>query len=238
MSNDPQAPFPGARPPEHPPGAAGQEPPPPPYAAPEPPTTGWSQQPSGSAPGGYPPPPPPSAYPAPPAPGAFSRAGQPADLMPRFLARLIDYILLMIVNVVLVAVVVIGAIMGDTAGFGGFGATNTAAGAVSSILAAILYVGYFAVMESSRGQTVGKMVMSIAVQGPDGGRPTFAEAVKRNAWAGLGILGIVPIIGGVIGGLLQLAAVIYIAVTINANITTRQGWHDQFAGGTRVVRTS
>jgi uncharacterized RDD family membrane protein YckC len=158
--------------------------------------------------------------------------------MPRFLARLIDYIILAIVNVVLVAVVVIGAIMGDTAGFGGFGATNTAAGAVSSILAAILYVGYFAVMESSRGQTVGKMVMSIAVQGPDGGRPTFAEAVKRNAWAGLGILGIVPVIGGVIGGLLQLAAVIYIAVTINGNITTRQGWHDQFAGGTRVVRTS
>jgi uncharacterized RDD family membrane protein YckC len=158
--------------------------------------------------------------------------------MPRFLAKLIDYVILLVVNVVLVAVVVIGAIMGDSSGFGGFGATNAAAGAVSSILAAIIYVGYFALMESSRGQTVGKMVVGLRVLGPDGDRPTLAEAVKRNAWAGLGVLGIVPIIGGLIGGLLQLAAVIYIAVTINNNITTRQGWHDQFAGGTRVVKTA
>jgi uncharacterized RDD family membrane protein YckC len=158
--------------------------------------------------------------------------------MPRFLAKLIDYVILLVVNVVLVAVVVIGAIMGDTSGFGGFGATNAAAGAVSSILAAIIYVGYFALMESSRGQTVGKMVVGLRVLGPDGDRPTLPEAVKRNAWAGLGVLGIVPIIGGLIGGLLQLAAVIYIAVTINNNITTRQGWHDQFAGGTRVVKTA
>ena len=34
----------------------------------------------------------------------------------------------------------------------------------------------------------------------------------------------------------QLAAAIYIAVTINSS-PTRTGWHDQFAGGTRVVRT-
>jgi uncharacterized RDD family membrane protein YckC len=233
VSNDPQGPYS-----ERQPGAAGQDPPPPPYAAPEPPTAGWGQQPSGPVPGGYPPPPPAGYSAAPPPSGGFSRAGQPADLMPRFLARLIDYVILMIVNVVIVAVVVIGAIMGDSSGFGGFGATNAAAGAVSSILAAIIYVGYFALMESSRGQTIGKMALGLRVEGPDGNRPTLAEAVKRNAWAGLGVLGIVPVIGGFVGGLLQLAAVIYIAVTINNNVGTRQGWHDQFAGGTRVVKTS
>jgi uncharacterized RDD family membrane protein YckC len=167
-----------------------------------------------------------------------SQVGQPADLLTRFLARLIDYVILMVVNVVLVTVIVVGAIMGDTAGFGGFGATNFAAGAVSSVVAAVIYVGYFAFMESSRGQTVGKMALKIRTQGPNGENPTMAEAVKRNAWAGLGILGVVPFIGGVVGGLLQLAAVIYIAITINNNVATRQGWHDEFAGGTRVVKTS
>jgi uncharacterized RDD family membrane protein YckC len=156
--------------------------------------------------------------------------------MPRFLARLIDGVILAVVNAVLVAAVVIGAIMGDSAGFGGFGAQDFASRAVSSVLAAVLYVGYFALMESSRGQTVGKMVLGLTVQGPDGRRPTIAEAVKRNAWAGLGVLGVVPVVGGFVGGMLQLAAVIYIAVTINANVATRQGWHDQFAGGTRVVK--
>jgi len=239
VSNDPQAPFPpGPSPENRPQNQPAQEPPAPPYAAPEPPAWTPDAAPGYPTAGGYPPPPPAGYSAAPPPSGSFSRAGQPADLLPRFLARLIDYVILAIVNVVLVAAVVIGAIMGDTSGFGGFGATNAAAGAVSSLLAAIIYVGYFALMESSRGQTVGKMALSLRVQGPDGNRPTLAEAVKRNAWAGLGVLGVVPVIGGFIGGLLQLAAVIYIAVTINNNVTTRQGWHDQFAGGTRVVRTS
>ena len=242
MSNDPQAPFPGAGSPQNGSDDAAQVPPRPPYAAPQhssPPAPPEDAVPSVSAPGGYPPPPTPDAYASAPwAGGPVSQAGQPADLMPRFLARLIDYVILAIVNVVIVAVVVIGAVMGDTAGFGGFGATNSAAGAVSAVLGAILYVGYFSLMESSRGQTVGKMAMGLRVQGPDGNRPTMGEAVKRNAWAGLGALGVVPVIGGLIGGLLQLAAVIYIAVTINTNVATRQGWHDQFAGGTRVVKNS
>jgi uncharacterized RDD family membrane protein YckC len=237
VSNDPEAPFSGAGSSEGAPDGAAHNPPPPPYAAPQysPPQDAMPQA---SAPGGYPPPAPGTYTGAPPAGGVLSQAGQPADLMPRFLARLIDYVILLVVNVVIVAVVVIGAIMGDTAGFGGFGATNFAAGAVSAVLGAILYVGYFSFMESSRGQTIGKMALGLTVQGPDGNRPTMAEAVKRNAWAGLGVLGIVPVIGGLIGGLLQLAAVIYIAVTINNNVATRQGWHDQFAGGTRVVKKS
>ncbi len=82
-------------------------------------------------------------------------------------------------------------------------------------------------MESSRGQTLGKMVMKLKTQGPDGENPPLETAIKRNLWIGLSI---VPIIGG----LAQLAAAIYIAVTINQSITNA-GWHDTFAGGTRVV---
>jgi uncharacterized RDD family membrane protein YckC len=109
--------------------------------------------------------------------------------------------------------------------FSGFGGTLF----LYSIITAAVSVGYFAFMESNMGQTVGKMAMSLRTEGPGGAKPTMAEAVKRNAWYALSI---VPFLGG----LLQLAAVIYIAVTIN-NSPSRIGAHDTFAGGTRVVKT-
>ncbi len=228
MSNDPQAPIPGG----HSPDAAPDQGTPQLGVPPAPPAPPAPAQPAG----GYPPPPPAGGYAPAPGVGPGSVAGQPADLLTRFLARLIDYVILFVVNMVLVTVLVVGALMGDSAGFGGLGSTNFAAGAVAAVIGAVIYVGYFAYLESSRGQTVGKMAMKIKVIGPNGGNPTMNEAVRRNAWAGLGVLGIVPIIGGIVGALLQLAAVIYIAVTINNNVATRQGWHDEFAGGTKVVK--
>lgn len=167
--------------------------------------------------------------------------GQPADLGPRFLARLIDYILLAVVNVVLVSFVVVGMIVGTSGGtftsFGMGSETTWAANAVSSVLSAAIALGYFALMESSRGQTVGKMVLKLETRGPAGGRPTMEQALKRNAFTAIGVLGIIPFLGFV-AGLLSLVAVIMIAVTISKNTTTRRGWHDDFAGGTTVVRTA
>ena len=175
-----------------------------------------------------PPPPMPSAAPVP------SGIGQPADLMNRFLARLIDYVLLFVVNLVLVVVIVVGALMGASAGAFGTGSTF-AAGAVTAVLQAAIYLGYFAFLESRNGQTIGKMALKLQTQGPDGGAPPLEQAVKRNAWVALGILGLVPVVGGLIGAIGQLVAMIMIAVTIN-NSPTRQGWHDTFADGTRVVK--
>lgn len=163
-----------------------------------------------------------------------SGIGQPADLMNRFLARLIDYVLLFVVNLVLVVVIVVGALMGASAGAFGTGG-GFAAGAVAAVLQAAIYLGYFAFLESRNGQTIGKMVLKLQTQGPAGGAPTMEQAIRRNAWAALGILGIVPIVGGFIGAIVQLVAVIMIAVTIN-NSPTRQGWHDDFAGGTKVIK--
>jgi uncharacterized RDD family membrane protein YckC len=91
-------------------------------------------------------------------------------------------------------------------------------------------------MESSRGQSLGKMALKLHTRGPDGGNPTLEQAVRRNIWAGAAVLAIVPVVGGLIGGLLELVAVIVIAVTINGDPVARQGWHDKFAGGTRVVK--
>ena len=186
-----------------------------------------------------PPPPPP---PPPPAYGDYVQqqplqtGPRPGGLGARFVARLVDGVLVAIVQGLVVSLLVVRTFMDSGAGF--YGADNYAASAVYGVLSALIYVGYFAYMESSRGQTIGTMVMNLHTQGPDGTHPTMEQAVRRNLWGGASILSIVPVIGGPIGGLLELVAVIVIAVTINGDPVSRQGWHDRFAGGTRVIRTT
>jgi uncharacterized RDD family membrane protein YckC len=102
-------------------------------------------------------------------------------------------------------------------------------GFLYAIVTTALAIGYYTLMEAQMGQTVGKMVMGLRTEGPDGKNPTMEEAAKRNAWY---VLGIIPLLGW----LLELGAVIYIMITINQS-PDREGWHDQFAGGTRVVKT-
>lgn len=153
--------------------------------------------------------------------------GASADLGPRFLARLIDFALLWVAYLVVIVPIVVVAIFSGSYGaaIGGF----SLGGIVAGIIWAAVVVGYFAGMESSRGQTVGKMAMKLKTEGSDGGNPSLEMAIKRNIWIALNII---PIIGG----LAELGAAIYIAVTINQS-PTNTGWHDTFAGGTRVVTT-
>lgn len=166
-----------------------------------------------------------------------SGTGAPADLWPRFFARGIDFLLLAVVNAFVVSFIIVGLVMGSTASGVGFGSgASFAAVAVSSILSATIALGYFSIMESATGQTLGKMLLKLETRGPDGGHPTLEQAVRRNAFTAIGILGIVPIIGSLLAGMLSLAAVIMIAVTISNNTATRQGWHDEFGRGTRVVK--
>ncbi len=112
---------------------------------------------------------------------------------------------------------------------------NFAANAVSSVIGAVIALAYFTLMEANLGKTIGKMVMRLETRGPGGGHPTMEQALKRNAWTALGILGAIPFVGFV-GGLLSLVAVITIAVTISNDRVSRHGWHDNFAGGTTVFR--
>jgi uncharacterized RDD family membrane protein YckC len=218
----------------------------------QPPENEGTPPPSGQP---YPPPPPPSppgqgSYGPPPGgwqqPGAMppppqvtGGVGQPADLWPRFAARLIDYILLTLVNVFIVGFVIIGSLVGTSGGTpNGFGVgtgSTWAANAVFSVLAAVIALAYFTLMESSRGQTIGKMLLKLQTRGPDGANPTFEQALKRNAFTAIGVLGVIPFLG-FLANLLSLAAVIMIAVTISNNTATRRGWHDDFAGGTQVIR--
>lgn len=203
-------------------GSSYQPPPPPPE----------SQAP-GAQPGyGQAPPAQPGYGPGPGVPA--SGVGQPADLLPRFLARLIDGLILAVVNFVLVGAVVVATITGASSGVGLSNGSSFAASALYAILSTAISLGYFVLLESRRGQTVGKMALKLQTQGPDGGRPTTEQSLRRNAFLAIALIGIIPFLG-LLASLATLAAYITIAVTINSS-PTHQGWHDNFAGGTKVIK--
>jgi uncharacterized RDD family membrane protein YckC len=176
-----------------------------------------------------PPPPAPGFEPA-PAPQTGER---PGELLDRFLARLIDFVLLAVVEGILVTAIVVSVVMGDSGNM--YTASTWGASAVSAVLTTAISLGYFGYLESSRGQTVGKMVMKLRTVGPTGGHPTMEQALRRNIWVGASIVGIIPVLG-YLSGLVELVAMIMIAVGINKDTVNRQAWHDHFAGGTRVVK--
>lgn len=165
----------------------------------------------------------------PPSPPGGAR---PGELLDRFVARFIDGILVAIAYGILSAILTPIFLGGwyDSAGEVFFYSLILAVGFTAIAL------GYFGLMESSRGQTLGKMVMKLRTVGPDGGNPTLEQALKRNIFYATNLLAIIPWVGAMLGGLLGLVAVILIAVGINNDTVNRQAWHDQFAGGTRVLK--
>jgi uncharacterized RDD family membrane protein YckC len=173
-------------------------------------------------PGGYPPPPqgygPPTGYPIPqygqpggyPPPPQYSAA--PGGLGVRFGARVIDGILVGIVAVLLALI---------------FGLESNIL--VTGLFSGLLMFIYFVGLEVSQGATLGKKILGLSVRGPGGApRPDFKQSAIRNSFT---LLPIIPYIGG----LLAFIAYIVIAVTINGS-PTKQGKHDELAGGTQVVK--
>ncbi len=176
-------------------------------------------------PGGYPPPPPagyppppnpygaPGGYPAPPPPGWGAQpGGRPGGLGVRFGARVIDGILVGIVAGLLALL---------------FGASSNIM--VTGLFSGVLMFGYFVAMEVTQGRTIGKMLLGLSVRGPGRApKPDVKQSAIRNAFT---LLTIVPYVGG----LLAFIAYVVIAVTINGS-PTKQGKHDELAGGTQVVK--
>jgi uncharacterized RDD family membrane protein YckC len=173
------------------------------------------------------PPPPPSGNepPPPPGPGYGGYGGHGAQTQPvgpwiRLLARIIDAFVLLIPNVI-VSWAVGGGNNIFQAGFRSW---------IASVITTAITLAYFVWLESAKGQSVGKMALSMRVSGPDGQLPTVEQALRRNAWL---LLGIIPILGS----LASIAIAIAIAVTIS-NDPAGRGLHDDFAGGTLVTRTT
>lgn len=157
-------------------------------------------------------PPPPGSTPGPPA----GTASGTADIGVRIGARLLDVLLVGIpASIVLV---VTGLAAGGLTGMSGY---------VPSLVYSLLWFGYFVLMESQTGATVGKKLLNLRVVTADGRFPSLEAAAKRNVWM---LLGLIPLIGG----LLSLAALIAIIVTVS-NDPDNRGKHDEFAG-TGVVR--
>lgn len=174
-------------------------------------------------------------------PGQAPRPGpagpRAASLGVRAVARLVDFVILGIVNAVVVGALLVGAILGESGGvFMGAGASGLVASSVAAVLGAAINLAYFAGFESRTGQTVGKMVTKLRVVDDAGRTPSLEQSIRRNIWVACGVAGVVPIIGGLIGSLAQLVAVITIAVGIGDGTSGGRGWHDRLAGGTLVVR--
>ncbi len=208
-------------------------------------TGGYQAYPSGGPgdggyqpyPGGY------QAYPS----GGMGEpmgAGRPGDLLPRFGARVIDGLIIGIPYAIISSIIAFA--------FGGSDRTvDTLAGGVgywivSSIVAIIwagIWVAYYVWFETTKGQTLGKQLLHLRVQGPSGGLPTVNESVRRNGYVVAGsvgmLLSIIPFVGVILDALIGIGVLVFvivIAVTISSS-PTRQGKHDEMAGGTRVVRT-
>jgi uncharacterized RDD family membrane protein YckC len=140
------------------------------------------------------------------------RSQEPGGLGLRVGARLIDGIIVHIVWAVLVIV------------------TDTLSSFwVTGLFSGLLMFLYFLGFETTQGWTPGKKVLGLRVHGPGGSpKPDFQQSAIRNVWT---LFNIVPFIGG----LLTVIAVIVIAVTIHGS-PTKQGKHDELAGGTQVVK--
>jgi uncharacterized RDD family membrane protein YckC len=88
---------------------------------------------------------------------------------------------------------------------------------------------YFLAFETTQGWTPGKKILGLSVHGPAGApKPDVQQSAIRNVWT---LLPIIPFVGGLLG----IIAIIVIAVTINSS-PTKQGKHDELAGGTQVVK--
>ena len=87
---------------------------------------------------------------------------------------------------------------------------------------------YFVAFETTQGWTPGKKVLGLSVHGPGGApKPTAQQSAIRNVWTLLH--------HSVRRWPAGAHRVIVIAVTINSS-PTKQGKHDELAGGTQVVK--
>ena len=199
-----------------PPPPSGFPPPPPGY--PPPPPANYLPPPAGyPTPAGYPPPPDPygaqpygGGYPSTP-PAAWG--GHPGSLGYRFGARVIDGILVGIFASLLAALF-----------------KSSGSILVTGLFTGLLMFVYFVAFEVTQGRTLGKRLLGLSVRGPGGApKPDLKQSAIRNAFT---LLPIVPFIGGVLG----VVAIVVIAMTINSS-PTKQGKHDEMAGGTQVVKS-
>ncbi len=139
---------------------------------------------------------------------------RPGGLLRRFFARLIDGVIVSIVGSLSIVAVFSFGRLSDYL--------------VTGLFTGILMFAYFVAFEVGAGWTPGKRMLGLVVRGAHGAqKPDLKQSAIRNAWT---LLPVVPYLGGLLG----VIAIVVIAVTISAS-PTKQGKHDELAGGTEVV---
>ena len=132
----------------------------------------------------------------------------PADIPVRLAARALDVVVVVVLNVVL----------GRQMGFG----------FDWLVIGAALIWLYFAVLDTAVGATLGKLVSGLRVVGADGRWPSLTQSLKREAFTAVGAIPFV-------GPLIAVGLWVWFVIVMRRS-PARQGPHDVFAGGTRVVR--
>jgi uncharacterized RDD family membrane protein YckC len=141
---------------------------------------------------------------------------RPGGLLRRFFARLIDGIIVSIIGSVGIVAL--------------FSPDRLSDLLVTGLFTGILMFVYFVAFEVGVGWTLGKKLLGLEVRGPGAApKPDLKQSAIRNAWT---LLPIIPYLGG----LLAFIAIVIIAVTVSSS-PTKQGKHDELAGGTEVERT-
>ena len=161
-----------------------------------------------------------------------------ADVPNRFIALIIDGIVL---AVILVAIGLVLAVAGLSAGFSAGEKFDAVASAVYSIVGLAASAGYFIYGWTRMRTTIGMRLLGMQVGNAfDGKTLTTDQAVKR--WIALwgpstvsGALGTAPGFGGLIG----LAVFLYLIYLLysTAKSPTKQGFHDTYAN-TVVVKAT
>ena len=159
-------------------------------------------------------------------------AGQPAGLGVRFVARLLDGLILGIPFGIIYSVLVLPGMMAATKVDPTTGAVadpTALAGVMGTVFVVygifgVIAIAYEVVLIALRGATLGKQIMKLHVISTEtGGFPGFGPAVLR--W-------LIPLVGAFACGIVQL--VVYISPAFD-NTGLQQGWHDKVAK-TRVVK--
>jgi uncharacterized RDD family membrane protein YckC len=133
-------------------------------------------------------------------------------LSTRFFARVID-----------------GVIVGIVGSIAVFAVDMQSSIMVTGLFTGVLMFIYFVAFEVTQGWTPGKKLLGLSVHGPAGApKPDLQQSAIRNSFT---LLPIVPFIGGLLG----VIAIVVIAVTISGS-ATKQGKHDELAGGTQVLK--
>jgi uncharacterized RDD family membrane protein YckC len=96
------------------------------------------------------------------------------------------------------------------------------------VIGAALIWLYFAGLDTLAGATLGKLAAGLRVVGDEGQWPSLTQSLKREAFT---VVGAIPFVGPIIA----IGLWVWFLVVLRQS-PTRQGPHDVFAGGTRVVR--